>query len=301
MLLAAVYILACGFSIVNYRHLPLIDFRPYSVGTEIREGMEIPEGASSDEYETTLTYRNRSTGKVEKFSMDDYPRDSSQWIFVTSESRLVRKGYEPTIHDFALMDAYGNDMVDRILEDPGYSLLMISHDLSAADESCLYRAGEWARIELLADDFSFYAVSSSTTSETQAISNSLGLQYPFYAADEIMLKTIVRSNPGFLLIHRGAIAGKWACRDFPAPDELDPDLRELLDNASAPVDEETQMLMEAGLVEAFSFDVLDFESLVPRLIYQKEAQSREGGVVLAFILAVCLLIVGSSLIEPVKI
>ena len=69
---------------------------------------------------------------------------------------------------------------------------------------------------------------------------------------------MVRSNPGFLLLKNGAIIGKWGYRDFPSIEELNPEWPELIGNASAPVDEESQLLREAGLYEEFSFNVLDF-------------------------------------------
>jgi len=73
------------FSFWNYRHLPLIDFRPYDVGTVIREEMEIPKGMPVDEYTTTLIYRDKATGKTSSFTMEDYPRDTLLWEFVDSE------------------------------------------------------------------------------------------------------------------------------------------------------------------------------------------------------------------------
>lgn len=99
--------LVTWFSCWNNRHLPLIDFRPYDLGTIIPDEMEIPEGAPVDEYETKLVYMNRSTGKSVEFGISDYPRDTLKWEFVSSESKLVKEGYQPPIHDFAIMDAGG--------------------------------------------------------------------------------------------------------------------------------------------------------------------------------------------------
>ena len=289
------------FSFWNYRHLPLIDFRPYDVGTVIREEMEIPDGVATDEYTTTLIYRNKQTGKSESFSMENYPKDTLQWVFVDSESKLVSKGYDPPIHDFAIMDAYGNDLVDEILSNRGYSLFMISHDLAGADKEALSHAGEWSQLEVFASDFSFYAVTSSTSAEVESISSDLGLGYPFLAGDEIMLKTIVRSNPGFMLVKNGTILGKWAFRDFPTLEQLDPYWSELIGNASAPLDEETQLLMEAGgAYDEFSFDVVEFDHFIPELLLNEDARKRENGVSLAFVLALFIAILLSGYISPLR-
>lgn len=288
------YIMVSIFSIWNYRHLPLIDFRPYDVGTVISEKMEMPEGMPVDEYLTTLIYRNRETGKSSSFTMDDYPKDTLLWEFENSESKLVKRGYEPPIHDFAMMDEYGDERVDQILSDRGYSLIMISHDLSEARESALTAAGDWSRLEILADDFSFYAVTSSTSSEVEAISAELGLGYRFLAADEIMLKTIVRSNPGFILLKNGAIMGKWGWRDFPSVEQVHPEWPELIGNASAPLDEEAQLLKEAGVYDDFSFDVMEFDQFIPDLLLKEGIKKRERGVITGFILGILLLMLLSE-------
>jgi hypothetical protein len=294
MVVAGLYILASCFSYWNYQHLPLIDFRPYNIGTVISEKMEVPEGMPVDEYETSLIYRNKETGKSTSFTMDNYPKDTLNWVFETSESKLLKKGYEPPIHDFAIMDDYGDERSAEILSDPGYSLIMISHDLPEANEEALSLAGDWSQLEILADDFSFYAVTSSTSSDIESLSNELGLPYSFLAADEIMLKTIVRSNPGFVLLKDGAIYGKWGWRDFPTVEELLPEWPELIGNASAPMDEEAQLLMEAGVYEDFSFAVMDFDSFIPDLLLIEGVKKQERGIVAGFILGVLLLMLLSE-------
>jgi len=298
-------VLICSFFILflleNFRHLPLIDFRPYDVGTVISEEMEVPEGMPVDEYMTTLIYKNRETGKETSFTMEDYPNDTLQWEFVTSESKLLKRGYEPPIHDFAIMDAFGNDLVDEILADGEYSLIMVSHDLTGAEKEALVGAKEWSQLEIFASDFSFYAVTATTSAEVETISTDLDLGYQFLAGDEIMLKTIVRSNPGFMLVKNGAILGKWAFRDFPSLEQLDQNWSELIGNASAPMDEETQLLMDAGAYDDFSFDVVEFDRFIPELVLKEEAKKREKGIELAFILSILALVLLSGYISPVRL
>ncbi len=301
MVVGSLFVMASLFSVWNYRHLPLIDFRPYDVGTVISEEMETPDGVPVDEYRTTLIYQNRETGKTTLFTIEDYPKDTVQWEFVNSESKLVKRGYEPPIHDFAIMDAYGSDNVNEILSDREYSLIMVSYDLTGAEEEALVNAGEWSQLESFANDFSFYAVTATTSAEVESISTKLGLGYRFLAGDEIMLKTIVRSNPGFILVKNGVILGKWGYRDFPCLEQLDPQWSELIGNASAPLDEEAQLLMDAGVLDEISFDVVEFDRLIPELLLKEGAAKCEEGVTLAFILALLMLFLLSGYISPVKV
>ena len=263
--------------------------------------MEIPDGAAMDEYLTTLIYKNTETGKTTSFTMENYPKDTLQWEFVNSESKLVKRGYEPPIHDFAIMDVYGDDLVDEILSDGGYSLIMFAYNLAGADKGALIDAGEWSQLEIFASDFSFYAVTAATSADIESISAELDLGYQFLAGDEIMIKTIVRSNPGFMLVKNGCILGKWAFRDFPLLEQLDPQWPELIGNASAPLDEETQLLMDAGAFEDFSFDLVEFDHFVPELLLNEGAKKREKGVGLAFILALMTVFLLSGYISPLRV
>ncbi len=97
IIVACIFAGAIWFSGWNFNHLPLLDFRPYDVGTVIREEMEIPEGAAVDEYETMLIYKNKDSGKSEEFTIQDYPKDTVSWEFENSESKLVSKGFERPI------------------------------------------------------------------------------------------------------------------------------------------------------------------------------------------------------------
>ncbi len=298
--IAILWLFVTGFSVWNHAHLPVIDFRPYDVGTVMKEEMEIPEGAPVDEYETELIYREKDSGKEERFTIENYPRDTTRWEFVSSDSRLISRGYEPLIHDFAIMDIEGRDIADQILSEPGYHLIMVSNNLTSADKTVLRKAGDWAQLEILAGDYRFYPVTASPSADVEEIRAALDLGYSFYSADEIMLKTVVRSNPGFLLIRNGVIAGKWSGKDFPSVEELNPGWAELIGNAAVPLDEETQMLMEAGVYEDFSFDVVDFDPVISSYLLERSESRQKGKMVVLFVLGVALLILISDRISPIR-
>ncbi len=105
----------------------------------------------------------------------------------------------------------------------------------------------------------------------------------------------------FLLLKNGVILGKWGYRDFPAIVDLDPGWAELIGNASAPVDEEAQMLMEAGVFEEFSFDVLEFDRFTPGLIYINSAKTREQNAIVVFLMGILLLLLLSRFVSPIKV
>ncbi|HOT14968.1 MAG TPA: DoxX family protein [Bacteroidales bacterium] len=208
------------FSVASYRHLPIIDFMPYSIGSNIKEKMTVPPGAPVDKYETMLTYQNKKTGEKKDFDLKNYPwQDSLTWKWVETKSVLVEKGYTPPIHDFVISDHEGNDITQQILNDSGYVFLFISYNLKLANAAALKNADSLYLYYSGKPDTRFYAVTASTVGVQSQIKDSLGLNMAFNTGDETMLKTVIRSNPGLVLLKNGTVLGKWhyndiICQDF---------------------------------------------------------------------------------------
>lgn len=214
--IAFVTIIFGYISVQGFRHLPMMDFRPYSIGANFEEGMRIPKGAPQDEYETIFYYRNLETGKVKRFTSENYPwQDTLNWEFESYDTRLLKKGYSPSIENFSLQHERYGDVTNSFITGPGQSFLVVAYDLQKADEDALIRMNAFAEFAKERDDFSFYATTASSGRVVERTIEQLGLVYDFYATDEITQKTIIRSNPGLLFVFDGTILGKWHFNDFP--------------------------------------------------------------------------------------
>jgi hypothetical protein len=198
-------------------HLPIQDFRPYKVGVDIKAQMELPEGAKKDSIVTLLYYKKN--GVVKEFTESNYPWEDSTWVWVDTKSTVVKEGDRAPIHNFSISDEDGNDIVPEILANPGFKLLLISYKIEKADDIGLK---ESVNLHKWCDENKvlFYAVSSSLKSEVELKDKMFGLNYPFYTADEITLKTIIRSNPGFVLLKGSVIVAKWHYNDVPTETEF---------------------------------------------------------------------------------
>ncbi|MEX0981707.1 MAG: BT_3928 family protein [Bacteroidales bacterium] len=282
------------------RHLPILDFRPYDVGTFIPGEMEVPDGAPRDEYETVLYYRNIKTGNTEEFSVENYPQDTLNYQFVTSESKLVKKGYEPPIHDFGIMDPDGFDVTDELLSYSGYTLLMISHDLKKANRNALYDGNFWSQIQFFADDFRFVPVTASVGSIIDTVSDNVGLDYTFFTGDEIMLKTMIRSNPGFIMLKNGTIISKWGYRRFPALSDWNSEWPELLHQFAENQDIEIMMLIEEGLMEPVQWDLIDFDQTANSVIMEQFSKRSEWRTWTLFILVILIALFITKFIPSTK-
>ena len=209
-----IYIVAT--SIYSLYLLPRFDFRPYHVGANIREGMEIPEGAKMPHYENTFVMEKN--GERREFTLDNYP--DSTWTFVERKSELVEEGYVPPIHDFTITDnATGDDITQQILDDKGYTFLLVSPHLESADDT------NFGDIDQLyeycqAQGVPFYCLTASGEDAIQHWRDITGAEYPFCMSDETTLKTVIRSNPGLVLIKDGTVIRKWSHNGLPKSEEL---------------------------------------------------------------------------------
>lgn len=195
------------------RHLPLFDFRPYSVGSYLPDKRvgEMPV------YETVFLFEKN--GKTEEFSEENYP--DSTWQFLDRRTVVLQKGRKAPLHDFALMRLEdGEEMADTLLNSPRETLLLIAPNLPEADRR---------NIDLVNDlydyagerGWSFYGVTASDGEEIERWIERTSAEYPFCTADESLLKTMARSNPSLMLMKGGVVMGKWAFREIPSVGEME--------------------------------------------------------------------------------
>ncbi|MBK9389948.1 MAG: hypothetical protein IPN68_07060 [Bacteroidetes bacterium] len=126
---------------------------------------------------------------------------------------LIKKGYLPPVHDFTITNTSGVDLTNQILADKGYSLFMISGKLNKADTIRLSNGFELGNY---VDDLgiSFYILTATSSDELQKYLSGQN----FCTVDETTLKSMVRANPGYMLLKDGAIAGKWSWATVPEKD-----------------------------------------------------------------------------------
>jgi len=196
--------------------LPEFDFRPYHIGASIRHGMEMPKGAKQPKFETTFVMRKNGVQK--EFTIDNYP--DSTWSFVDSKTVQTEEGYVPPIHDFSIeRNDNGEDITQQVLNDKGYTFLLISPHLENADDinfGDIDQIYEYAQQQKIP----FYCLTASAEEGIQKWQDITGAEYPFCTTDETTLKTIIRSNPGLLLIKDGMVIQKWSHNELPQENEL---------------------------------------------------------------------------------
>jgi len=215
-----VFIIAC--SLYCLYMLPLFDFRPYHVGQNIQKAMEIPEDAEKPEYETTFIMKKN--GETKEFTLENYP--DSTWEFVDSKTKTIKEGYVPPIHDFSIQTLDGDDITEEVLSHKGYTFLLIAPHLENADDSNfgpIDQIAEYAEVH----GYPFICLTASGEEGITRWQDLTGAEYQFCNTDPVTLKTIIRSNPGLLLLKDGTIIHKWSHNDLPSGDEMNEPLERL--------------------------------------------------------------------------
>ena len=211
------------FTIYNTIYEPVVDFRPYKIGANIKESTSVPEG-QGDVYEHTLIYEK--DGEKKEFTEENYPWQDTTWRYVDRSDKLVKEGIKPKITDFSVEHLRTNsngtefieeeDITEDILDDPSYTFLMISYSLHEMDEANI---SKFEDIYNYAQErgYNFYVLTSSLKEDILRWKKDNAVDFEFCLTDERTLKTITRANPGMIVLKGGVIVEKWA--DFQVPDE----------------------------------------------------------------------------------
>ncbi|MEX0810993.1 MAG: BT_3928 family protein [Chitinophagales bacterium] len=198
-----------------YFDLPAMDFRPYKPGKNIPEQMTVPKDKQPI-VEFVFTYKNKETGEEKEFNANNMP-SGDKWEFVDRKDIVIKEGETPPINNFSIVNKDGESMDDEILYNPDYVFMVVAYDLRhTAKEAFIEKINPLAEKAQKAGYMFFTVTSTSPESFEQEIDSN----HPFYLADDIFLKTIVRSNPGLVILKDGNVLMKWHHRHIPDYEEI---------------------------------------------------------------------------------
>lgn len=223
--LILVLVLSFGFSLYTYNTLPVLDFLPYKIGANIPALMTIPPGEKPDEFQIMYHLTNKKTKEQKVMSDKDYLKteiwkDENWEIVGTPEKKLVKKGYDVKIKDLVISDASGTDYTKELIENPYYNLIVVAYDLDGVNENGMAKLNALALNA--AEQFNVRTVllTSNAARDAEVFSKKMKLVTEVFYADAVPLKSMVRANPGVLLLKNGVVINKWHFRTVPSFEQL---------------------------------------------------------------------------------
>lgn len=233
------FLVASLFTVYTYRHLPFnlskvlwfANEGAYVEGADLRFNTTRKEAKKQYFY----TLKNLKTGEEKEFS--EYPADYKSYKFVSMREEILVPGIEPKITDLTMTDEDGNNVFPLVLMDTGYTFLLVTYDLKhlgdfamegkvaidfnpkESTRSNFEKINEFAK-EAEKEEMRFIALTASGTDFIGAFRHKLQAAYPFMGTDETVLKTMIRSNPGLMLIKDGKVLKQWHINDFPNFEDL---------------------------------------------------------------------------------
>lgn len=196
-----------GYWVLN--HLPLKDFRPYKVGTNILKGMEIPEGAQKSEVEMIFIYN--VNGVDTEYSEEELMSLPEGATFVDRKDKVITEGYVPPIHDFT-MEKEGSDYKEEFLTETKL-LIFVTYDLDKSSKNGLEKL-EQLNQKAISKGYKVIGMTASSPEKITETKKQFGFTFDFYFCDEITLKTIERANPSIVVLEYGTIKQKVHYNDI---------------------------------------------------------------------------------------
>lgn len=245
-ILTTAVFLSASFTVYCYEYLPVWDFRPYAIGQNIKENMKTKKAAV---YLSVMAYKNKSTGEVEdnyvyaasaKDSIDYVakgfkilPWRDSVWnanhaydAEKTPKPVVIDEGIPAKITDFALTDDSngGKNVTDSILNLSHYAVWIITYDVKEAGKNPIKKIEALSK-ELEKNGVSVFGFTASPKNESDLFRQENNLTFPFYSCDGKVLQTMIRSNPGLMLVKDGTVINMWSRNGIPSMESLKKDLK----------------------------------------------------------------------------
>ena len=212
------FVASFWFPIYTYRNLPVFDFRPYAIGKNIKNSMVFPADYQPAKYETRFLYKNLKTGELKEFDMKNYPwQDTLTWAHDSTMNVLIQDAINPPkISDLNISNLEGNNVTDSILSIKNYNYWLVVYDLAKTEDGEELHAKINDFYKLASQEkVSFIALTASGPKEIDNFKHKHNALYDFVTVDATVLKTMIRSNPGLMLVKDATVIMNWHHHNFP--------------------------------------------------------------------------------------
>jgi len=183
-------------------HLPVFDFRAYKIGNNIEELMQVPEDAQKAVYEYEWTFKQNGE-EIKVLTDGTYPNQEGEFVGV--ETTMIEEGYVPPIQDFQI-EVNGENITDEILSAEKL-FMVVAYDLAHTEQEGFKAIHDLAE-EAEEKGYKVVGLTASNEEDQQKIRDKFNLDFEFYQVDKKTLQTMVRANPGIMVLENATITQK---------------------------------------------------------------------------------------------
>lgn len=211
-----VILFSVGFPLYTYNFLPIKDFRPYAIGKNIQEGMKLPPGAKQDSIQMVFIYEKDA--KQIELTPEQIKTIDSTYKYIDRKDKVIREGDKPAIYDFSITSLDGSDYTEEILDYPGYYFFLVCYDLDKTCKNVFGKVNDFVAL-CKADSIPITCLTASAD-RVESFKKETGADIDFYLTDGTTLKTMIRSNPGLMLLKKGTVTDMWHYHSLPSYTEV---------------------------------------------------------------------------------
>lgn len=210
--LSVSFLVATAFTFYTYMFMPVVDFLPYKIGNNIQALSTLPPDAPRDEIVMIFVYEK--DGKKYEFSTNTLPVDIDKYKFVERIDKVIKEAPKPPIHDFKIYDETGIENTDSLFSSDEYKLMLIQTRIEDSRKGTAAQIAELSN-EWLIQHREFWALTASNLAAANTYQKENQFPFKYYNMDATPLKSMVRSNPGLILLKKNIVIKKWGAYNFP--------------------------------------------------------------------------------------
>lgn len=209
--------LSITFAIYCWTFLPLFNFLKFKEGNDIQKLSTLSPDALKEIKEYVFIYRK--DGAEYEFTQDELAEkkilENDSYVFIDRRDKIIQKGEVAAINDFVMLDENGRDLKDSFFRKDTYKLLMVSENLKMARPRPMKKIAALAEEWTSKSNLEFWALTSESSVVAEAVRHEYQLSFKFCFGDQTNIKSIIRSNPGLLLIKKSTVVKTWPSTNLP--------------------------------------------------------------------------------------
>jgi uncharacterized membrane protein YphA (DoxX/SURF4 family) len=225
-IVAITLILSTGYGLYCNAYLPMIDFLNFAEGEDVLENMSCPEGSRTEDLkeiyyiyekdglEVTIVFNTGTNAFTPAIP------EGAKYVRVDGE-KILEEACKPPIHDFVnIHNSFDGDVSEKMVSHESYQLWIVSVHTESANSNA------WSKIKDLTspwvhkDKLPVYAMTSSSLEDAESLAVEEGLPFHFFNADNTLLKSMIRSSPGIMLLNGTTVVKRWSSRNVPSYSEV---------------------------------------------------------------------------------